>query len=120
MPDIVEEMWRLSKLLDRGVAALRSSAAEVADAEHAYRRAKALAWVAVLDALPGATVPERTAWVQGATADERRARDLAEASRLAALEAVRSRRQQISALQTLANADRAEAELAKTGPQWDG
>lgn len=49
-------------------------------------------------------------------ADARRVRDLAEGMRQAGLEAVRSRRAQISALQSLLSADRSEMEIARTGP----
>lgn len=112
-----EELERLSRLLDAGLAALRDQAHEYADAEQEYREAKARAWVEVRGALPDGTVPERDAWVGGVTAVQRRRRDLADGMRQAALEAVRSRRGQISAMQTLANVDRAELELARTGPE---
>jgi hypothetical protein len=105
-------MSRLSRLLDRGLDALRDSARDYADAEQEYRKAKAQAWVSV----PEGTVPERQAKVDAATAGLRHARDLADGMRQAALEAVRSRRAQISALQSLLNAHRAEAEFARTAP----
>lgn len=110
---LTAELLRLSKLLDDALSYLRRSTAEYADAEHAYRQGKARAW---LDQREG-TVPEREAWVNGLTADLRRKRDLAEGMRQAALEAVRSRRAQLSALQTIAGAAREEAMLARTGPE---
>lgn len=110
--EMQSELLRLSRLLDQGLQALRDQATEYADAEHDYRRAKAAAWLSA----PEGTVPEREAWVNGHTASERRRRDLADAMRTAALEAVRSRRGQLSAIQTLSNAHRAEAELAGRGP----
>ena len=111
MTEVADEMRRLSRLLDQGLAALRDQSRELAEAEREYRRAKALAWVEA----PAGTVPEREAWVNGHTAELRYARDLADGVRQAALEAVRSRRTQVSALQTLLNADREEAAFARTG-----
>lgn len=111
--DLTTEMLRLSKLLDDALAYLRRSSEEYADAEHVYREAKARAWVEA----PEGTVMAREAWVNGTTAAIRRRRDLADGMRQAALEAVRSRRAQLSALQTIANANREEAALARTGPE---
>lgn len=110
--DMADELRRLSRLLDQGLAALRDQARELADAEHDYRRCKAAAWVSA----PEGTVPEREAWVNGQTADQRHRRDLADGLRQAALEAVRSRRTQLSACQSLLAADRAETEFAARGP----
>lgn len=112
LDDMADEMARLSRLLDQGLQALRDQAREVAETEQAYRRLKAEAWVTA----PEGTVPEREAWVNGKTADARFARDLAEGMRTAALEAVRSRRTQVSALQSLMAAHRAEAEFSRVGP----
>lgn len=108
---LVAEARRLSELLDRGVAALREAAVAYADAEHEYRRAKAEAYLRT-----EGTVAEREAWTYAATGDLRRARDLADGQRLAALEAVRSRRTQLSALQSVLAAHRSEAEFERTGP----
>ena len=113
MTEVADEMRRLSRLLDQGLAALRDQSRELAEAEREYRRAKALAWVEA----PAGTVPEREAWVNGHTAELRYARDLADGVRQAALEAVRSRRTQVSALQTLLNADREEMAFSRTGPE---
>jgi len=113
LPEMAQEVARLSRLLDQGLAALRDQAREMADAESEYRQAKAMAWMQA----PDGTVPEREAWVNGQTSDQRHRRDLAEGLRQAALEAVRSRRTQVSALQSLLAADRAEAEFVRTGPQ---
>lgn len=111
--EMVAEASRLSTKIDEGVRTLASAAREVAEAEHAYRLAKAQAWIVIAEG----TAKEREAQVDAATADERRVRDLAEASRLAALEALRSRRAQLSMLQSLAAAHRAEAEHARYGPE---
>lgn len=114
LSDTAEEMRRLSLLLDQGLTFLREQGREFAEAEAEYRKAKALAWLHA----PAGTVPEREAFVNGATANDRKRRDLADVMRQAALESVRSRRGQISALQSLLAADRAEAEFAKTAPEW--
>ena len=111
--EAAEEMRRLSSLPDKGLAALRDTATDLASAEHAYRKARARAWVE-LDRTD-TTAKEKEDQVNAATADARLGRDTAEGLRQAALEAVRSRRTQISALQSLLAADRAEAEFARTG-----
>lgn len=113
LPELTTEMLRLSKLLDDALGYLRRSTEEYAEAEHAYRLAKASAWIEA----PAGTVAEREARINGATASMRRTRDLADGMKSAAMEAVRSRRAQLSALQTLAGAYREEAQLARTGPQ---
>lgn len=112
LPDLTAELLRLSKLLDDALGYLRRSTEQYADAEHVYRLEKARAWIET----PAGTVAEREAAVNGATAKLRRDRDLAEGMKQAGLEAVRSRRAQLSALQTLAGAYREEAMLARTGP----
>jgi len=111
LSEMADEFARLSRNLDKGIAQLTQLAHEVAQAEADYRRAKSRAFVEA----PKGTVPEREAWVNAETADLRQARDLADGLRQAALEAVRSRRTQISALQTLLNAHEAEADFSRTG-----
>jgi hypothetical protein len=108
---LIAEAKRLSDLIDNGVTALRTAAQEAAQAEHTYRKARAQAWTQT-----DGTAKEREDAVNAITADERLARDMAEAKRLAALEALRSRRTQLSSVQTLANADRVELEQAFFGP----
>ena len=103
------EAVRLSALIDKGVSALRDAAVAYAEAEHEYRERQAMAY---LETEQG-TVAEREAHVYAVVGDWRRRRDLADGQKLAALEAVRSRRAQLSALQTLIAAHRAEAELAR-------
>ncbi|MBW3663535.1 MAG: hypothetical protein KY469_10585 [Actinobacteria bacterium] len=110
LTELMAEGSRLSGLLDAGLDVLRASARECAEA---YRKAKSQAWLRA----PEGTVPERQAWVDAQVADERDARDLAEGMRQAALESVRSRRQQVSLLQTVANAHRAEAEFVAKAPE---
>lgn len=115
--DIVEmtkEMGRLSLNIDKGVEELRTQTAAFAEAEREYRKAKAIAWAEMLAVeRPGVTAAHKEAQVNADTADLRFVRDLAEGSRKAALEAVRARQSQLSALMTLLAAHRAEAHLAQ-------
>lgn len=111
--DYREEVRRLSESLDSALELLEHQAHALADAENQYRRAKAQAYMRAGEG----TVPERQAWVDAEVADERRARDVADGLRQAALESVRSRRTQISAIQSLLAADREEAGFERTGPQ---
>jgi hypothetical protein len=117
MTDYAAEMMRLSKLLDDGLAYMGRQVKEYAAAEMAYRLAKGKAWVQVRAEIPSGTVPERSAWVEATTAELRYARDLADGMRQTGLEAVRSRRAQISAYQSLLARDRAEAEFARVGSE---
>ena len=109
---LTAEAMRLSELLDRGIAALRTSSVEFAEAEHAYRKAKAEAYLTT-----EGTVAERESRTYALVGDLRRGRDLADGLRLAALEAVRSRRTQLSAIQSLLAAHKSEADFARTGPR---
>lgn len=103
------EASRLSKLLDKGVVALREAAVAYAEAEHLYRSENAKAYLAT----ESGTVAEREAHVYAIVGDFRRLRDLADGHRTAALEAVRSRRAQLSALQSVLAAYRAETDLGR-------
>lgn len=111
--EMAEEGRRLTRLLDDALNYVSRQVKEAAQAENDYRHAKARAWVEA----PAGTVPEREAWVNGVTADARQRRDLADGMRRAGMEAVHSRRVQISLLQSIANAYRAEAEMYRTGPE---
>lgn len=106
------ELLRLSRSLDEAQRDLEHLVREHAEAENAYHRARASAYLQT----PDGTVAEREARVDLATADERHAAHLAEGLSRAALESVRSRRVQLSSLQTLANSVREEAKLARYGP----
>jgi hypothetical protein len=112
------EMLRLSRLIDAGIDYSKQHAVELASAENAYRLGKARGWLECPTDAEGErkwTAARREAWVDGECADLRQARDLAEAMRDAAREAVRARQAQLSAWQTLVRAHQAEAELAKQG-----
>jgi hypothetical protein len=119
--EYIGEFRRLSDLLDRGLDVLRANATLYADAEMEYRHAKAKAWLQAPTSEERSkwTAAEREAWVNGETAALRRDRDQADGMRLAALESVRSRRAQLSALQSLLAANRAEVEFASTGPRYE-
>lgn len=109
----VEEMKRLSRKIEDGIKAIVAESQRLAEAERAYRKAKAIAWTRRID--DDGTAAMKEAMVDSDTADLRFERDLADGMRKAAIEAVRSRQQQISALQTVIRAHRAEAELAGFG-----
>jgi hypothetical protein len=109
----LDEMKRLSRKIEDGIKAIVVESQRLAEAERSYRKAKAVAWVKVGEG----TAAFREAQVDAQTADLRFERDLADGMRRAAIEAVRSRQQQLSALQTVIRAHRAEAELAGFGPE---
>ena len=112
LSEAAAEVRRLSNLLDAGLDVLRSSAEETAAAEREYRKARALAWVNNTEGTAGF----RESQVDGQTAELRYARDVAEGMRRAALESVRARSTQISMIQTLLNAYKAEANFVRTDP----
>lgn len=116
------EAMRLSRLIDAAVEAMKNTTVEFARAEADYRKAKAECWVRCPNDDPSVkagerewTAARREAWVNAETAELRYRRDLAEGMRQSAIEAVRSRRAQLSAVQTFVNAERAEMDLARTG-----
>lgn len=120
LDEMQEEMLRLSRLLDAGIEALRSCGADLAAAEAEYRHDKSRAWATLVryeDDGSRRLAAELEAEVNAMTAEVRRKRDAADALRQSALEAVRSRRTQLSALQSLLAAHRAEAQLGATGPR---
>lgn len=110
--DYARQIVEYCQLLDDALGYLRRQTVECAAAENAYRKERARAWLTATG-----TAREKEDQVNAMTADLRETRDLAEGMKKAALEAVRSRRAEISAHQTLLSADRAEAELAKYGPR---
>ena len=112
LDEIHDEMRRLSRLLDAGITALTEYAHEYAKAENEYRLAKAKAYLEADGA-----VAQKHAIADLATGDERYAMRLSDGMRRAAVEVVRSRRQQLSAMQSAAAAWRAEAEYTRTGPR---
>ena len=110
LAELAARARELSTLAETGIKTLRDSGRREADAEHTYRKARAEAWAITADA--GMLAKEREDKVNALTADERRARDIESALIRAAHEALRLRRQELSVLQSLAAAHRAEADLA--------
>lgn len=109
--EIIDEMRRLSQSLDKALDELWRASREAGEADADYRQAWALAFLQA-----EGPVKHREALADSQTNEERRRRNLTDAVRLGALEAVRSRRTQISALQSALNAHKAEAMFAATGP----
>lgn len=109
----IREGRRLSALIDDSLAYFGQQVRLAAEAERDYRK---LQGEAILRA-PAGTVLERDAWLKAHCADARFTRDLADGMRQAALEAVRSRRAQLSLLQTFLAGEREEMALARTGPE---
>ena len=111
--ELLDEMLRLSKLIENGIEILKTATSDEATTEDAYRRAKAEAWIGwVSTGGKKDRVADREQAVVLATADERLKAKLAAAVKLSALEAVRARKTQLSALQTVSNSVKAEIELA--------
>ncbi|HEU4864623.1 MAG TPA: hypothetical protein VFT76_00120 [Actinomycetota bacterium] len=110
--ELAERMLAAKSDADEAIAALESAALEAQEAERRYRLARATAILST-----AGTVQEREARMDKATSDERFAAKLADDVKVAALERVRLTRQWLSNLQTLAAADRAEAELARWEPR---
>lgn len=98
------------KLRD-SLADLEGRSVKYAQAERAYRFGRSTAYLAT-----SGTVGEREARVDQSVSDLRYERDLAEGLKVSALEAVRSNRGVLSAVQTLANLYREEASFDRTGP----
>ena len=119
LAEVAAEVRRLSELIDQALEALRRYGRDSATSERDYRKLKSDAWVTTPHERDGKKLiaAEREAIVNAETADIRYARDLAVDLRQAALESVRSRRAQLSALQSLLGAERAEIELARTAPR---
>lgn len=109
LAELAAEARRLSDLLDNGLKVLRESAVRLAHAENTYRKGIAQAWLHAPDGIS----PARQAWVDAETADLRTDRDLAEAERSTAAQAVKARGIQLTMVMSLLSAHRAEAELQR-------
>ena len=112
--EITDEMLHRSRQLDDALAYAKRAADEHSEAESDYRAAHAHAFIEAKDAGATDALAKAKADVhaQGAKKRQVLAADMAQV----AVEAVRSRRAQLSAAQTAGNAMRAELELARTGP----
>lgn len=105
------EFERLCRELHATLRGQFNAAEEYAEAENRYRLAHARAYLAA-----EGPAHERKARADLVTGDERFRSRLADGRKQATLEAVRSLRAQISALQTVAGLAKAEAEFARTTP----
>jgi hypothetical protein len=103
-----------SRALDDAHLTLDSRTREYAEADLTYRRANARAMIRQKG--EKGTVPEKQAIADLEVAEVRYAAQLAEGLKIAALEAVRSRRAQLGAVQSLVSLAKSEADLAKWGP----
>jgi hypothetical protein len=112
--EMAEEGRRLSGLLDKALRKHAEHVQAAAEAERKYRHGRQVAYLQT-----SGTVDERKAAVDDKTADLRFERDLAEGLRQTALEAIRSRRAQVSLLQSVANAYKAEAGFDRFGPELE-
>lgn len=101
-----------SRALTLAIGELRDASVRHARADDAYRCAHAKA---LLEA--EGTVDSRKAQADLATSGERLEARISEGLKIAALEAVRSLRTQLSAWQSLMSAHRAEAEFVRTAPE---
>jgi predicted nuclease with TOPRIM domain len=107
---LLDELVRLSGLLELATEELKTYAHDEARLENEYRKAKANSYLAA-----SGTVNERTAHVDKICSHEREKYYLARASKEATLESVRSLRAQLSAYQSICASFRSEAELAGKG-----
>ena len=105
--ELVTMLLDTSRDLDAAQDELRRCIIEDARAEQRARRAKAIAYIAA-----SGTEGARKAAVDQTTDEDQYAAHLADGMVKAAMEAVRSKRAQLSALQTMATSIKTELELA--------
>lgn len=110
------QMRHLSGKIQSGIEELAKRSREWAQAEMVYRQAKAQMWLQESEG----TAAFRAAQVDGKSADLRYARDLADGLRDSAREALRARRTELSALQSVLAAYKAESEMSRYGPPQEG
>ena len=111
--EMAVEARRLTRLLDGALAFLKEQVKASAAAERDYRKAKSEAWLRV----PDGTAAQKEAWVDAHTADLRYQRDLAAGMEKASHQAIRARLAEMSLLQSVANAYKAEASFDRYGPE---
>lgn len=104
------QLVRLSQRLDAAHEELVRLVNDEAKTEHEYRKARANSYLST-----SGTVGEREAHTDKTVADERYRAHLAAGLAKSQLEAVRSIRAQMSALQTMASATREEMKMAGVG-----
>lgn len=117
LSEMAERGRGLSKSLNGALDEHRVQAVNAADAEHVYRRTRAERW-AQAKGLEMRSAKERQDWVDAQSADQRRDRDMAQALAQSALEVIRSRRAQMSLLQSEMAAHKSEAEFSRTAPEY--
>lgn len=113
--DAVRELVRLSRSLDDALNVADDTATAYAASDANYRATYAAMFLRAKDDGVTDGVAHERAKTQ--TVDERRRFVYARQAAQVSLEAIRSRRTQISAWQTAGNAIKAELDMARTGPQ---
>lgn len=108
--DLNVQLLDAAEKLRASLADLEQRSIDYAKAERQYRMAKATAYLSTTG-----TVGEREAHAETAINELRFMRDMADGLKVSALEAVRSNRTVLSAVQTLANLYREEASFDRTG-----
>ena len=111
--EMAQEARRLTQLLDGALAFLKEQVKNAAAAERDYRLAKSEAWLRVSDG----TAAQKEAWVDAQTAEARYKRDLAAGMEKASHQAIRARLAEMSLLQSVANAYKAEASFDRYAPE---
>ena len=109
--ELAQQMHAAKREIDAATVEVERAIVEDADADRAAKLAKATAYLAA-----SGPVAERQAHVDQATADVQHRARLAEGVKRSAFSALDSKRQWLSALQSLASLTRAEAQLAKWEP----
>lgn len=112
--EVADEMLHRSAQLDDALSYARRAADEHAAAESEYRALHAQSFVTAKS--EGATDGHAKALADVHAKEAKRRQVLAADMAQVAVEAVRSRRAQLSAAQTAGNAMRAELEMARHGP----
>ena len=111
--DMAAHIYSAAEELERGQSLLERAVKEYAESERLYKMGRSTAYVAT-----SGTVAEREAATDQSVSTLRYEAHLKEGMKVAALEAVRNRRAVLSALQTLANLSKSEADFARTGPNY--
>lgn len=106
--DLIQEMLAASREIDTVIDGLRMKAQAAAEAERAYRKGRAEAWVTAPDGL----AKFREDAINAVTADLRFARDLATDLKQVEFERLRVLKARLSVLQTISNSVRDEVGLA--------
>jgi len=115
--DLTQELFAAKYAIDAALRAYEEAITEDADADRASRLATSSSYITMKSQLEGKpSVAEIEAHVDQATADVQHRARMAEGLKRAASQTVESRRQWLSALQSLASLTKAEAQLAKWEP----